>query len=524
MIVRFVFFLSCIIFNYIFTQEPIKYGVAGKEQLHEKFAEVIKCDPSEKRPIGYIYFSKEHPIDEATYYYAKEALDYFKKQRVCFVVVDLNCYGGALFPAIKIADLFQKFDINQKIPLIAYVNDYAIGSAAMLAYACRFIAVNENSFMGGQLPNQKIKIQSTPDHLMPYILNEYSSLATTYGRDPIIAQAMADIKLIVVERQGKLTGSYNRLDIGADSTNPDKILATDTEWLCLNAKQLIKYGIAQIYIPANKVKVLQGELFGQIPLAQEEYLKAFNGSKVLVYSSFVINVLLFLSKPLIAAFLLSCVIVLLFLQIKRPRLSKITLLLVVSIVLLVVASLGIQALSWIELSFLMLGLVIIFLDSFLTEGSLSICTFGGLLIVFSLFMMMLPGFEKFSLLDFEAFSFAAGSLAIRVLYLVIGVLLAVTICLFLDKKFFKKSFEFQKRKTTSTEQISTQSLDLNKESLIEIGSYGITYCSLRPHGKVLIQDALYDAISRDKAAILKKKKVVVVAKEKGLLVVKEVSD
>jgi membrane-bound serine protease (ClpP class) len=522
MTIRYVFFLSCLIVSNLFAQLPIKYGTLGKDQLHARFSEAIKCNPQEQRPIGYIYFSKEHPIDEATYYYAKEALKYFKEEKVCFVVVDLNCYGGALFPAIKIADLFQKFDINQKIPLIAYINDYAIGSAAMLAYACRFIAVNENSYMGGQLPNQKIKIQSTPEHLMPYILNEYSSLATTFGRDPILAEAMADISLIVVERQGKLFGFYNRLDIKQDGSNSDKILATDTEWLCLNGQQLIKYGIAEIMIPAKQMKVQQGQMFSQLPLAQEEYLKSFGQSKMLVYFSWIINILLFLSTPLIASTLLSLVVVLLYVQIKKPKLSLSFVGLIVSISLLVIASLGIQAVSWIELSFLILGLTIIFLDSFLTEGSLAICAFGGLLVVFSLFMMMLPGFEKFSLLDFEAFSFAAGSLATRVVYLIAGVVFALAACLYLEKKFFKHQAFLKKQRQEMGEMEVQSKISAGMQAEPGLGSYGVAYSSLRPDGKVLIGDRLYDATSFNKVIILKKKKVVVVALDKGLVVVKEV--
>lgn len=522
--VRLFFLLSYCFLLQVACAAPIQYGTLGQEQLHAKFAQAIKCSPQDARPVGYIYFSKEHPIDEATYYYAKEALEYFKKEKVCFVVVDLNCYGGALFPAIKIAELFQKFDINQKIPLIAYINNYAIGSGAMLAYACRFIAVNEHSYMGGQLPEQKIKIQSTPEHLMPYILNEYSSLAISYGRDPIIAEAMADIKLIVVERQGKLTGFYSRLDIQADSNAPDKILATDTEWLSLSARQLIQYGIAEVYIPSEPFKVYEGELFSELPLAKEPYLKRFDQAKLLVYSSFLINILLFLSKPIVAAMLLSAIVVFLYLQIKTARLNKVTLALLGLVGVMIIASLGIQALSWIELLFLCLGLTIVFLDSMLAESSISICVFGCLLVVFSLLMMLLPGFEKFSLLDFEAFTFAAGSLASRVIYLISGIIFACGVILYLEKTRFKVAKKIAKIQEDEKESTELPDLAEKPGLLPSIGSRGVAHSSLRPFGKVLIEDRIYDAISLDDVPILKKKKVEVVSLDDGRLVVKELGD
>ena len=509
----------CIAIAAVNAQAPVQYGVIGQEQLHAKFAEVIKCQPSDQRAVGYIFFSKEHPIDEASYYYAKEALSYFKKEKVCFIVVDLNCYGGALFPAIKIADLLQKIDVNSKIPCIAYINDFAIGSGAMLAYACRFIAVNENSLMGGQLPNQKIKIQSTPDHLMPYILNEYSSLATTFGRDPLIAEAMADIRMIVVERQGHLLGFYNRLDLASDGNTEDKILATDSEWLSLDAKQLLRFGIADFSVSANNGIIQAGDVFSSLALEQEPYLNKFSQLKLLVYSSILINILLFLSKPIVAAFLLFCVLVGLYLQIKKPKISKITLGLGSAIAALVIASLGIQALSWIELMFLCLGITIIFLDCFFTEGSQSICLLGGLLVLFSLFMMMLPGFEKFSLLDFEAFSFAAGSLASRVLYLSFGILLACIVIVYLELKVFKK---VSLAKKTAPKDVVVQDKS-TQQQLPQIGSCGMSYSSLRPRGQVLIDDHLYDAMSFDEKVILKKKKIVVVGFKQDVLMVQEIT-
>lgn len=514
LVLSLIFFLS-FLFHFKGFSTEIQYGVYSQKELGALFAQAIPCKISSDNLIGYIYFSKEHPIDEATYYYVKAALDLFKEKKVCFVVVHLNTFGGAVFPAIKIADLFQKFDINYQIPLIAYIDQYAIGSGTMLAYACRFIAVTQDSYMGGQLPSQKINLQSTPDSLMPYVLNEYSSLANLYGRDPVIAEAMADIKMIVVERNGKLIGLYNRLDIKPET---DVILATDRQWLSLDAASLLKFGIANFQVDKSLTKFRTGEAFSNIPLSSEPFLSKFSQAKLIVFSSVIIETLLFLTKPFFAAILLFFVIVTLYLQIKQPYFHMWSIGLFLGVILMFFSSLGIQSTSWVELLFLILGLVIIFLDIFLTEGSTLICFFGFVLVVFSLFMMMLPGFEKFSLLDFEAFSFAAGSLYQRVVFLISSVLLALLTILFLEKKYFAVKVKGEEFSTHRNEP-----LDHSKEEQNEmVGRIGIAYTTLKPDGKVMIDDKLFEAIAFDQKMILKKSRVSVVSYQDGKVIVKEI--
>ena len=52
-------------------------------------------------------------------------------------------------------------------------------------------------------------------------------------------------------------------------------------------------------------------------------------------------------------------------------------------------------------------------------------------------------------------------------------------------------------------------------------SEGIAHCTLRPFGKVVIRDKIYDAISYENKTILKKSFIVVVKHEHGKLVVKQ---
>lgn len=496
----------------------VEYGLKTEKELNDQFKQYIKKVPSEKGKIGYLDFKKGHFIDQSSYLYVKEAFGFFKREQVAFVVVHLDCLGGSFFPTIKIADLFQKFDVNQKVPLIAYINDSAIGSGAMLAYACRFIAVSENAYMGGRLPDQKIMIQTFPENLLPYIFNEYSNLAAFYGRDPVIAEAMADLEMIVVEREGKLIGFYNKMDVNLEGDKQDVIIAADRQILTLSGQQLIKYGIADFLVKDQGVfKASKGSLFDAIALSSQAYLHQYSLWPLSLFSNWKLSLISFLTRPYVSAFLLFIAIVSLYLQIRASRLGIYTLTSFFALLAVVITSLTIDSLSWIEMLFLVVGVVIIVVDCVIVKGSNFALFFGVGLTVFGLFMMLLPGFEKFSLLDFEAFSFAAGSLLRRLVVLFSALIASVVTIGFFER-------QEKRKKENESASLKEDKEFIGSSMQVHVGQEGVAYNSLRPIGKVIIEDVLYEAKSVDEKVILKKTPIMVVEIKENVLIVKSKED
>lgn len=506
---------------------PVVYGKIGAENLHHAFSEHIKILSDHSNLIGYLEFKEDHPIDEATYLYVKYALNYFKKKNVAFVIAHLNTFGGEIFPAIKIADLFQKLDINDGIPLIAFIDKHAIASGVILAYACRFIAVTNGALMGGQVPDQIIKVQSIPEKMMAYLLNEYASLASFYGRDPVAAEAMVDIKIIAVDRGGQIVRFYDSSE-GVDS---DVVLATNNEWLTFNADQLLKYGIADFgitldtqFYPSNGEKSKGYWLFDKSLLSKEPYLSSIPNATVIAYESWKISFLMFLTHPLVTAILLVAVILCFYVQVKTGKFNTVGALGLICLILTILASFSIQAISWIEVVLLALGVTLVILDSLLErEGGNSIGFLGIALTVASLIMLLLPGFEKFSLLDFESYSFAARSLIERTLWL-IGALVVAFIAILVIRGLYSHKFRKIPQHLPEIKEFIKEKdfLETFEEGeLPKEGSQGIAHCTLRPFGKVVIHDKIYDAISHDNKTILKKSPIVVVKHEHGKLIIRQ---
>ena len=60
---------------------------------------------------GYLSLSKDHSIDNTTYLYVKYALEDFRKQKVSFVLLDLDSPGGEVFSALRIVEELRKMEL-----------------------------------------------------------------------------------------------------------------------------------------------------------------------------------------------------------------------------------------------------------------------------------------------------------------------------------------------------------------------------------------------------------------------------
>lgn len=506
----YVLWVVCLLPSWIFSS--VVYGTLGKEGLQKAFQQHLNIQAGKAHKIGYLEFKDSCPISESTYLYVKHALQYFQEEQVAFVIAHFNSFGGELIPTIKIVDLFQKLDVNKGIPLIAYIDRHALASSSMLVYACRFIAVSKEAVMGGALDEGTHQHHTwhVPQNFLPYLLSEYASLATLYGRDPTIAEAMVDPKIITAK---------------ADSA---ELVSTDQELLMLTADQMISYGVADFEVTSEEsFSKKESWPFHETPLAKEAYLASIGEATVIAYSHWMISLLVFLTYPPIGAICVVGIIVAFYLQIKSRQFNRYGAIGCVFLALLILSSFALQAISWVDMIFLGLGVTLIILDSARKVSGGGVVGFLGIgFTVVSLMMLMLPGFEKFTLLDFETSAFVARSLIARILWLSSALVVSWIFILLLKKHFVREHHPLPKESVMITE--APKGMDFlekfEESSLPKEGSEGMAHCSLRPTGKVLIQDKIYDAISHDGKTIFKRSHIIVVKHLHGKLVVKVSSD
>ena len=145
-ILRYVILLLC-----AFTQPQAEVST-----LEQKLENTIHYDRSGKNPIGYLRLAKDAPIQDSTYLYVKFAIEEFKKLKVPFVVLDLDSPGGEVFAALKISSELKKLDTECHIPVIAFIDNWALSAGALLAYSCRYIAITTDASMGKRLRKNQL--------------------------------------------------------------------------------------------------------------------------------------------------------------------------------------------------------------------------------------------------------------------------------------------------------------------------------------------------------------------------------
>ena len=134
---------------------PVAPLAKERQSLEKELAAHIKFTESGPNRVGLITIEdRTNGINESTWIYVKKALDEYKEKKPIFIILELNTPGGEVFAAQKISDALKEMDTQYNIPVVAYINNWAISAGAMLAYSCRFIAVVKDASMGAAEPSQ----------------------------------------------------------------------------------------------------------------------------------------------------------------------------------------------------------------------------------------------------------------------------------------------------------------------------------------------------------------------------------
>ena len=156
--------------------------------------------------IGYLVIGdRVSGINQSTWLYVKTALDVYKQSRPLFLILELNTPGGEVYSAQLISDALKDLDTQYDIPVIAYVNNWAISAGAMIAYSCRFIAVAKDGSIGAAEPvieDATGKMETASEKVNSALRADFANRAHFFGRNPYIAEAMVDKQMILsLERE-----------------------------------------------------------------------------------------------------------------------------------------------------------------------------------------------------------------------------------------------------------------------------------------------------------------------------------
>ena len=506
---------------------PLAGEVVNSNALEMRLSEAISYSEEGPNYVGFLTIEKERPIDESTYIQVKFALEYYKEKGVAFVLLKLNTPGGEVFSTLKICELLQKLDTNDHIPVVAFIDNWAMSAGAMLAYSCRFIAVAKSASMGAAEPitmGGDGKMETASEKVNSALRAEISNLANYYGRDPLIAEAMVDKDLILVMRGGKVV----RLENDSELSKEDQIISRKGKLLTLNAEQLIAYGVADFMVPPMPVAPItaQEEKEGLWPadknlLFHEPFFAKIPQATILSYSDWKIGFFAFLSNPFVSSILVMGLIIGIYLELSHPGLILPAVVAIICLAFLILSHFAAEAVQWLELIILGSGILLLLLEFFVLPTVGFLALLGMLMTFVGIFLLFLPNFEELHFsFDPTEWNIAAHEFVKRLGWFSAAILAAL-LFIVLIARFLPQRFPLVRRLISKGEQDSADGFvaGLPPHLLPQIGKEGSALTPLRPGGKIVIEEKIFDAFS-DGEWIEKGERIKVFRIEGGKIIVK----
>lgn len=519
--------------------EEEKRDIPEESLLEQNLKEHIKFR-SEKygitgaNTIGRIAINdRNSAISQATWIYVKNALEYYKKNKPAFIILELNTPGGEVFAAETISDALKEIDTQHNIPVVAFINNWAMSAGAMLAYSCRFIAVAKDASMGAAEPivESSQGTQTASEKINSALRADFASRAQFFGRNPYIAEAMVDKDILLVLRHGKVIKLNNESQIRTIGPDPDIIVSQKGKLLTLNAEQLMEFGVADIFLepkqlepitdderknhkwPFKKELLSEYPFFASIPDAVLDNYEMDWKTKFFVL----------LANPLVQSALFLGLMLGFYMEINNPGLTFPAGLAAACLFLIILSSFSQEIASWLEVIFVFTGIAIILVDLFVlpTFGLLGIT--GIILFVIGLFSLMLPGIGSISFeYDTSSFNAAGQAFLERLSWLLATMILGIFIMIFLGRYVMPKFGGFRRFVLQGHEQDASEGYvaGISASDLPKQGAQGKALTQLRPSGKVIVNDTIYDALSAGR--FIDKDAPIIVSKiEGGVLIVNE---
>lgn len=500
----------------------------GLQKQSPSFTDNIHYNAEGKNTVGFLTIEGEGGITQSTWLQIKSGLDYYRKSKPIFVILRLNTPGGEVFAAEKIADALQELDIHYKIPVVAYIDKWAMSAGAMLAYSCRFIVSAKDGSMGAAEPViiGDGKMEAASEKVNSALRADFASRAAFFGRNPLIAEAMVDKDIILVLRHGKLVKLASEQDILRGGLDPDEVVSAKGKLLTLDAEQMRRLGVADLILqpyqlehlsaeqqhsghwPASKLALFQSPFFDKIPQAE---IDAYHMDWKTAFFAF-------LAHPMVSSLLFLGLMLGFYMELSHPGATLPGGVALTCLVLIILSSFALEIGSWLEVIIIAVGAVLLLVEILIIPSFGIIGVLGLLLLFGGLLALMLPSISTVAF-DFDSHSYnAAGQLLIEKLQWFFATIVIGFILIALVARYISPTLS---RWSSLVLQGSEQQgfiAGIPTKELPAVASKGVAASSLRPGGKVLINDLQYDAISRG-PFIEKGSQIVVVGRDGSTLIV-----
>jgi membrane-bound serine protease (ClpP class) len=384
-------------------------------------------------------------IDPRMKRYVELALAEARETKADLVLIEMDTYGGVLTDAKEIVDLIMHHDK----PVWVFINSDAASAGALISIACDSIYMSPGASIGAATVVDGSG-QKAPDKYQSYMRSIMRSTAEENGRNPTIAEGMVDENIVIagIKKEGQ-------------------IITFSTTEAIANGYCEAKVGSIQEILKRNKIENFTLHRF-ELSAAD--------------------SVIAFFLNPFISGLLILFIIAGIYFEMQAPGLGFAGLAAVVSLILyLVPYYLNGLAEYW-EIIAFFIGIILLALEIFVIPG-FGVAGVSGIIMVLGSLVLIMVNNEAF---DFE---FVRMNDILMALAASLGGLLGGMVLLFVLGSRLPGTKFFNRVALTHTQE-SSQGYTANQLKGSLLGMKGVTHTVLRPSGKVLIGEKIYDAYTR----------------------------
>ncbi len=384
-------------------------------------------------------------IDPRTNRYTQLALEEAHGQNADIIILEMDTYGGAVTDADEIRTMILEYPA----PVWVFINKDAASAGALISIAADSIYMAKGASIGAATVVTQ-NGDAAPDKYQSYMRSIMRSTAEATGRDPHIAEAMVDENI-------EIPG-----------------ISPKGEVITFSTSEAIEHGFCE-----GQVSSIE-EILERNGVEDYEIIRYEPDTAEKIISLFI--------NPYVSSILILLIIGGLYFELQTPGVGFPLVASLIALVLyLTPYYLTGLAENW-EIIAFFAGLALIAAEIFVIPG-FGIAGISGLfLTIGSLILIMLNN-------DWFNFEFVPASQVLKAVLATIAGMLGSLVVIFAGGMRFVNSQAF-KRVSLEDIQDSKQGYTANFRTESYIGKKGIAYTVLRPSGKIIIDNEIYDATSR----------------------------
>ena len=423
---------------------------------------LVSDSVSGSKTLIYTFAIKDN-IAAPTWRITQEAFEEALALEADAVILHLNTYGGE----VSAADSIRTKILNAPMPVYVFIDDNAASAGALIAIACDSIYMKPGGKIGAATVVNQTGEQ-VPDKYQSYMRATMRATAEAHGkdtlvsgsdtlyawhRDPAIAEAMVDPKLYVE---------------GVSDTG---------QVLTFTASEAIAHGYCEGTVGSME------EVIARLGFNEYE-LSSYNPTALDKMIGLLIN-------PMVSGILIMIIIGGIYFELQSPGIGFA---LGASIVaaMLYFAPLYLEGMAenW-ELILFIVGIILIMVEIFAIPG-FGVAGVAGIIAVITGLTLSLVDNVVFENPEFtgEGLGILMKSLSL----VLVATLAGIIFSLWATKKLLTTT-AFTNLSLKSEQRTEEGFIGVETEQQSLIGEVGVAHTVLRPSGRVMIQDKLYDAMS-----------------------------